>query len=80
MWQGIDRGLTLKTRGTSYDVEVFGGSIDDLRRITPGILVIATGLERGADVDPIYQNQWGWTPGELHTVLLIDPGRSRNRQ
>jgi hypothetical protein len=72
MWQGMYRGLKLKTRGTPYDVCVFSGSISDLRQMTPGALILATGLERGTDVDPIYQEQWGWRPGELHTVLIFD--------
>jgi hypothetical protein len=72
MWQGIYRGLKLKTRETQYDVEVFSGSIDELRQMTPGALIVAAGLERGANIDPIYHEQWGWKPGVLHTVLLFD--------
>jgi hypothetical protein len=72
MWQGIYRGLKLKTQGTQYDVEVFSGSIDDLRQMTPGALIVAAGLERGGNVDPIYHEQWGWKPGVLHTVLLFE--------
>ncbi len=71
-WQGIYRGLKLKTRGTPYDVEVFGGTVDDLRALTPGVLLLATGLDSHAPVDPIYQEEWGWRSGELHSVLLFE--------
>ena len=71
-WQGIYRGLKLKTSGTPLDVQVFGGSIDELRPMTPGPLIVAAGLVHGAEVAPIYHEQWGWQPGELHTVLILD--------
>jgi hypothetical protein len=53
-------------------VEVFSGSVDELRQMTPGVLLISCGLRRGARVDPIYSERWGWKPGEVHTGLLFD--------
>ena len=71
-WYGLFRGLKKKTAGTRFDVEVFSGSFDDLQRLTPGRLILTAGLPRGATVDPVYEEQWGWTRGEYHTVLLFE--------
>jgi hypothetical protein len=69
-WQGLYRGLKLKTAGTGWDVEVFRGDLDALRDRT-GPMILAAGVPKGADVDPIYTEQYGWTPGELHSVLFF---------
>lgn len=71
-WQGLYRGLKRKTANAPYEVEVFTGSADSLRRLTPDCLVLTVGLPRGADVDPIYEQQYSWTRGTMHTVLLFD--------
>lgn len=71
-WQGLYRGLKLKTAGTPYDVEVFSCSADSLRPLTPDCMILTVGLRRGAKVDPIYEQQYSWTRGTLHAVLLFD--------
>jgi hypothetical protein len=71
-WQGLYRGLKRKTAGTPYDVEVFSCNADDLRDLTPDCMILTVGLRRGAQVDPIYEQQYSWTRGVLHAVLLFD--------
>ncbi len=71
---GLYRGLKLKVAGTPYDVEAFHMDIESLLDSTevPAILLVM--LELGADVDPRYEQQWGWTPGLGHAVVYY--GRS----
>lgn len=69
-WMGLYRGLKKKTAGTEWEVEVFTGSTDDLRLLkAPAILSV--GLEREAQVDPLYQTELGWRPGLRHSVVLL---------
>ena len=67
-WQGLYRGLKSKTRGSDWDVEVFALETSALRALD-GPAILAVGVPKGADVDPIYTEQYGWTPGEQHSVL-----------
>lgn len=71
-WQGLYRGLKLKTAGSGYDVEVFSGSVEDLRRYTPDCLIITVGLPPRGEFDPIYERQYSWTRGTMHSVLLFE--------
>lgn len=57
--------------GTPLDVEAFSCSADDLRARTPGCLIITVGLPPRGNVDPIYERQYSWNPGTMHTVLLF---------
>lgn len=69
-WQGLYRGMMLKTAGTPWTVEVFSGDFDALRT-RPGPLILAVGLPENVPVDPVYTEQYGWLPGEWHSVLLF---------
>lgn len=71
-WQGLYRGLRLKTANTPFEVEVLSGSADSLRRLTPDCMILTVGLPYGAKVDPIYEQQYSWKRGTMHTVLLFD--------
>ncbi len=66
---GLYRGLKLKTAGTPYEVEAFHSDIESLldSKELPAILLVM--LQLGADVDPRYENEWGWTPGLGHAVV-----------
>jgi hypothetical protein len=66
---GLYRGLKLKTAGTPYDVEVFHSDVETLLDSyePPAILLVM--LELGADVDPRYEQNWGWIPGLGHAVV-----------
>lgn len=71
---GLYRGLKIKTRGTQWDVEVFRGTIPEMRGLG-GTMLITVGLKKGQDADPRYQREWGWPPGVKHTVVVFDfPG------
>jgi len=71
LWQGLYRGLKLKTLGTDWDVEVVSGTVEDLRSLGEGPAILAAGIPRGAKVPAIYTEEYGWTPGELHSVLFF---------
>ncbi|MFM9963164.1 MAG: hypothetical protein ACKV2Q_18305 [Planctomycetaceae bacterium] len=69
-WMGLYRGLKIKTANTEWDVEVFTGSADELRsRGAPAILSV--GLSNPDQADPLYQTEFGWTPGVRHSVVLL---------
>ena len=78
-WQGLYRGLKRKTANTPYEVEVLSRSADSLRRLTPDCMVLTVGLPHGADVDPIYEQQYSWTRGhDAHgPVVRLCSERSR---
>jgi hypothetical protein len=68
-WKGLYRGLKLKTADTGWHVEVFEGDVRSLRLLS-GPLIVSVGALKDQSVDPIYTQQFGWKPGELHTALL----------
>lgn len=70
-WQGVYRGLKLKTAGTRWDVEVVQCDERELRRLAAGPMILSVGLERGPSVDPDYQTEMGWRPGVRHCVVLL---------
>jgi hypothetical protein len=69
-WQGLYRGLMLKTRGTSFTVEVLRCSAEDLYQLEGTPMILVVGVPDREDVDPIYTEQYGWAKGELHSVVL----------
>lgn len=73
---GLYRGLKLKTADTPYDVIVFRTDLETLLEADWGPVVLLVKLEVGADVDPRYEQQWGWTPGLGHAVVYY--GRAGN--
>jgi peptidase C39-like protein len=66
---GLYRGLKLKTAATSFEVEAFHMDVESLLDSTELPAVLLVKLELGADVDPRYEQQWGWTPGLGHAVV-----------
>jgi hypothetical protein len=68
---GLYRGLKLKTQGTPFDVETFSWTLDELRRKPPGPVVLHVRLDKGATDDPRYEEDWGWTVGRGHAVVLF---------
>lgn len=71
-WQGLYRGLKIKTANSDWDVEVFRCSVEQLRERLPGPVIIVVGIPNKADVNPIYLEDYGWTRGEMHSALLYD--------
>lgn len=70
-WQGLYRGLKHKTAGTEWDVEVFKGTIDDLRRMQSGPIIISARLPESA-AETYYAREWGWVPGQSHSVVFFE--------
>jgi len=68
LWQGIYRGLKLKTEGTDYKVIPRNCTVDELKAIPRGQLVLSVELKKGTNYDPIYEEKFGWQPGQAHTV------------
>ncbi len=72
-WQGLYRGLKLKTRGTPWDVEVFSSrDLLELKdKAATGPVILTVGLPKDAKVSEIYEKDWGWIPGVSHSVVLF---------
>ena len=72
-WQGLYRGLKLKTEGTPWDVEVFSSrALENLEEKTQyGPVILTVGIPKNSPFDPIYQHEWGWVPGVSHSVVLF---------
>jgi hypothetical protein len=71
LWQGLYRGLKLKTAGTPWDVEVVRGPFEGLKSLGPGPAILAAGIPGRSRVARIYTERYGWTPGEWHSVLFF---------
>lgn len=72
LWQGMYRGLKLKTQGTRWTVEIFDGSLEELLRHEELPAILSVGIPLEAEVPEIYKDQYGWTPGEFHSVVLLE--------
>ncbi|MCG6156512.1 hypothetical protein [Rubinisphaera margarita] len=69
-WQGLYRGLALKTEGTPWRVEVFHGDYEDLKSLTPGWIILSVGLPQFGEIPSVYEDDYGWRRGDLHSVIL----------
>ena len=69
-WQGLYRGLKLKTADTTWDVEVRRCSADELRKLVGQPMILSVGLEAGAAEDE-FTREFGWVPGVNHSVVLL---------
>jgi ABC-type bacteriocin/lantibiotic exporter with double-glycine peptidase domain len=69
-WQGLYRGLKLKTVGTPWDVQVVQCESERLKELSGSPLILSVGLERDVSADREYETEWGWTPGVRHSVVL----------
>lgn len=70
-WQGLYRGLCLKTIGTDLEVEVLRCSARDLVVLNKSPLILVVGIPRGVAVDPIYTEEYQWGVGDLHSVVFL---------
>jgi hypothetical protein len=72
-WLGMYHGISIKLMGTPFRVRFFEGSIDELINITktrPVLLCCELSAEVAAHV-PKYQQEDGWIPGVLHSVVCF---------
>lgn len=70
-WQGLYRGLCLKTIGTDLEVEVLSCSARDLVVLNKSPLILVVGIPKGVAVDPIYTEEYQWGVGDLHSVVFL---------
>ncbi|MDA1051111.1 MAG: cysteine peptidase family C39 domain-containing protein [Planctomycetota bacterium] len=74
-WLGLYRGLKRKTQGTRWDVEVIECSADEISNSLTEPMILSVGL--GTEVtqtDESRLSEWGWRPGQGHSVLLLGKG------
>lgn len=69
-WQGLYRGLKLKTAGTAWDVEVCQGPADVVARRRGGPMILSVGLAAGTPDAAELTREFGWVPGVNHSVVL----------
>ena len=69
-WQGLYRGLQLKTRDTPWAVEVFECSLDKLREMRDRPVILSMELKEGDKRAPNYMEQAGFIPGTPHAVVF----------
>jgi hypothetical protein len=70
-WQGLYRGLKLKTAHTPWDVQIVNGSFDRLRSLGDAPAILAAGIPRSGRVARMFTERYGWTPGEWNPVLFF---------
>jgi hypothetical protein len=70
-WQGLYRGLCLKTIGTDFEVEVLSCDARDLAVLNKSPLILVVGIPEGVAVDSIYTEEYQWGVGDLHSVVFL---------
>lgn len=78
-WLGLYRGLKIKTQGTQWDVELVRCSADEVRSHTDLPMIMEVGLEADSPIDVAFRNEFGWTPGMRHSVILLSSHDGRLR-
>ena len=68
---GLFRGLKIKTNDTSLRVVPFQMSVEDLLKADEWPVLLLVELPRGYTKDPRFEEEWGWTPGQGHSVVLF---------
>lgn len=71
-WQGLFRGLTIKTRGEPYRVRVVECEWDELPDKLTGPAILSVGIDPSKPYPEVYTKHWGWMPGVRHSVMLRD--------
>lgn len=69
-WQGLFRGLLIKTRGTDFRVRVVECDWDELSGKLTGPAILSVGIDASQPFPRIYTEHWGWQPGIRHSVML----------
>ena len=70
-WQGLYRGLKIKTRGTRFDVQVLSCKLHELAVLADTPVILVVGIPEGVPVDQKYLIDDGWGIGELHSVVFL---------
>lgn len=69
-WQGLFRGLTIKTRNQPFRVRVVECEWNELPEKITGPAILSVGIDPSKPHSKIYTEQWGWQPGVRHSVML----------
>lgn len=71
-WQGLYRGLTLKTHGTPWRVEATQTSSINIEALSDEPAILVACLQKdGQNINPIYRDACGWVPGQAHAVVFL---------
>ncbi len=70
-WLGLYRGLKMKTRGTSWDVEIVQQDLNKLRGNCSTPMILTVGLDDTAEFEASFRDEKGWIPGVDHSVILL---------
>ena len=68
---GLYRGLKLMTADTDLVIETTPDSVDQLIADNRWPAIISTMLPDDPDLDLRYQQDWGWDPGVVHSVVVL---------
>lgn len=78
-WQGLYRGLKLKTAGHPFRVEIIECPLSELKDRLPAPAVISVGIDPDKPYSSEYVYAWGWQPGMRHSVVLLGFHTARGR-
>jgi len=78
-WQGLYRGLKLKTAGLPFRIEVIECPLQELQSRLPGPAIISVGIDPSRPYSPEYVQTKGWQPGMRHSVVLLDYQQNSDR-
>jgi len=70
-WQGLYRGLKLKTAGLPFRIEVIECPLQDLGNHLAAPAIISVGIDASLPYSPEYVETKGWQPGMRHSVVLL---------
>ncbi|MFP6761973.1 MAG: cysteine peptidase family C39 domain-containing protein [Planctomycetaceae bacterium] len=70
-WQGLYRGLKLKTAGLPFRIEVIECPVQELENSLPGPAILSVGIDPSQPYLPEYVEEKGWDPGMRHSVVLL---------
>lgn len=69
-WQGLFRGLTIKTRDQPLRVRAVECRWDELPLKVTGPAILSVGIDPSKPYRKVYTERWGWQPGLRHSVML----------
>lgn len=70
-WQGLYRGLKVKTDGHPFRIDVIECPVAELKSRVHGPAIISVGIDPDTPYSSEYVYSWGWQPGMRHSVVLI---------
>lgn len=71
-WQGLYRGLKIKTAGHQIEVDVFEETMDEFVRNFTQPAIVFVGLPLEGTYPKSFSEEEGWTPGARHSVVVME--------